>query len=751
MKNIFRKIPSCTLVLLLLVFDGQAQNNLEAGSIAFTSYQSDKDSTNTDYGGATAFTDRFSIVVLNERGLAANTAIYFTDNGWNASTDSFVSGTSEGFIKWVVPAGGVTFGTQIYFISKYIHPVMSWGAYTSEAGTTTAGTVTTESGSNYMELSSGGDQILAFQTGPAAGPAGTYSNDTRRFLTAIHANYEPGNTWYTWDTIPVGGHQSSIPPGLSAGSQTYWLFSYSPLLEVDNGKFKSAAVVDGCQRYLSSIVYEDASWIVQDSAFAPGATADDNSYSLIPKPSFITNPFDVTSCQGMPITFKATLDPSSDLFYPGIPGYLNYQWQQSADAAFTRPTNLADNSLYSGTTSKTLNIVNNGTLGGQYFRLVATNYCGATASTGALNAITPITIPPASTSSTLVNPNNYGYMNNNCEIIARVIPSGSSPVTGYVTCKVWVENPIPTYAGQPFVARHYEIMPANNAAAATGKVTLYFNNAEFAAFNAAPNSLLKLPTAQNDVNKANLRIAKYTGSSNDGSGLPRSYTSGVTILDASNVGASYNASVDRWLLTFDVTGFGGFIVQTSADALPVNLLAFTGRLVNDDAHLHWETTSETNNDYFDIERSLDGQTFTPIGRVAGNNGTTTQTYNWIDAGATRLPSTKLYYRLKIVSTTGEVEHSNIVTLSINTAGSPVVTVTPNPFTSQVNIRLELPAAVRLTLTLSDITGKKLKGESISAQKGNSTISFTGLGRLTQGIYLLAVQYNGQTYTYKLIK
>jgi hypothetical protein len=248
-----------------------------------------------------------------------------------------------------------------------------------------------------------------------------------------------------------------------------------------------------------------------------------------------------------------------------------------------------------------------------------------------------------------------------------------------------------------------------------------------------------------------LRIAKYTGSSNDGSGLPRSYTSGVTILDASNVGASYNASVDRWLLTFDVTGFGGFIVQTSADALPVNLLAFTGRLVNDDAHLHWETTSETNNDYFDIERSFDGQTFTPIGRVAGNNGTTTQTYNWIDAGATRLQSTKLYYRLKIVSTTGEVEHSNIVTLSINTAGSPVVTVTPNPFTSQVNIRLELPAAARLTLTLSDITGKKLKGESISAQKGNSTISFTGLGRLTQGIYLLAVQYNGQTYTYKLIK
>lgn len=125
MKNISRVITSCCFVFLLMAYTGHAQNNLRPGDIAFTSYQSDEDLSNTDSGGTTAFTDRFSIAVLKEGGLAANTVIYFTDNGWDDASNDFISGLSEGFIKWVVPAGGIAPGTQIYFISKYIDPIMS--------------------------------------------------------------------------------------------------------------------------------------------------------------------------------------------------------------------------------------------------------------------------------------------------------------------------------------------------------------------------------------------------------------------------------------------------------------------------------------------------------------------------------------------------------------------------------------------------------------------------------------------------
>jgi hypothetical protein len=54
----------------------------------------------------------------------------------------------------------------------------------------------------------------------------------------------------------------------------------------------------------------------------------------------------------------------------------------------------------------------------------------------------------------------------------------ASTVTGNITSKVWVDNVQPNY-----VARRYEINPAADAAT-TGKVTLYFKQADFDAYNA---------------------------------------------------------------------------------------------------------------------------------------------------------------------------------------------------------------------------------------------------------------------------
>ncbi|MBC6491519.1 M12 family metallo-peptidase [Flavihumibacter stibioxidans] len=61
-----------------------------------------------------------------------------------------------------------------------------------------------------------------------------------------------------------------------------------------------------------------------------------------------------------------------------------------------------------------------------------------------------------------------------CGLLGALLPNGASPVSGVVDAKVWIEPIVPTYAGLPYVARHYEITPAVNAAAATGRVTQYF-------------------------------------------------------------------------------------------------------------------------------------------------------------------------------------------------------------------------------------------------------------------------------------
>jgi hypothetical protein len=104
----------------------------------------------------------------------------------------------------------------------------------------------------------------------------------------------------------------------------------------------------------------------------------------------------------------------------------------------------------------------------------------------------------------------YNYFTNNCQLISRVEKETASTVSGSITSKVWVDNVQPGY-----VSRRFEINPAVNATAATGKVTLYFKQSEFDAYNLT--SSIKLPSSPGDIaNKANLLVEKYEGTSSTG-------------------------------------------------------------------------------------------------------------------------------------------------------------------------------------------------------------------------------------------
>jgi hypothetical protein len=751
MQQFFRIAGSCLAILLLMGIHGYAQNNLAAGDIAFASYQSDKDLSNLDLGGTTRYTDRFSIVVLKSGGLAAGTVIFFTDNGWNATTANFITGLSEGFIKWTVPAGGIAFGTEVYFISSYVDPTTSWAAWLNENGTSTAGTVTTESGTNYMELSSGGDQVLAYQTGPTAGPAAAYNNTTRRFIAAIHANVEPNVTTYAaWDgTSPAGGHQSSVPTGLTSGTNAF-LLSQSTLPvttvgsgEYDDGKYNGTGATACSVTALSTAVNTYANMVLSNTAFAIGATSAHNTFVLNNPVSIGANPVLQSVCYGLTAAYSVNATGS---------GTLSYQWQESTDAAFTSPVTLTNNSVYNNVTTSALSILDNAGLAGRYYRAVVTNTCGPVNSNGATLALNS-TLPTTAASLTqAVNTNNNLYYSSPCTLVSKVMPSGASPVTGNVTSKVWIESSVPTSIGQPYVARHYEITPATNSSTATATVTLYFTQAEFNAFNAAAGSTLDLPTGPGDaIGKANLRVGKFPGTSSNGTGLPATYANGGIVIDPNDANIVWNSTYSRWEVTVDVTGFSGFIIQTALGALPLNLVSFTGRLYNSDVVLQWQTESEVNHDYFEVERSTDGQIFTAAGRIAGTNGTGTQHYSFVDADAAQPGITKLYYRLKMVATNGDVEYSKVVIISVSDAGSPVISVTPNPFSSYVKLTVQMPEAGQLTIRLNDVTGKTLTTQRVNVTKGETTLPVTGVDHLLQGVYILSVQYNGRVYTYKLVK
>jgi len=111
-------------------------------------------------------------------------------------------------------------------------------------------------------------------------------------------------------------------------------------------------------------------------------------------------------------------------------------------------------------------------------------------------------------------------------------------------------------------------------------------------------------------------------------------------------------------------------INCVAGALPINLVSFNGRIVNDNAvYLNWVTASETNNKTFTVERSSDAANWQAIRTIDGAvNSSTTKEYSCTDAG---LFAGMYYYRLKQTDISGLSTYSNIIAAKIITGSKDI--------------------------------------------------------------------------------
>ena len=141
---------------------------------------------------------------------------------------------------------------------------------------------------------------------------------------------------------------------------------------------------------------------------------------------------------------------------------------------------------------------------------------------------------------------------------------------------------------------------------------------------------------------------------------------------------------DRW-------NFGPkFQVVVAEEAVPVELVAFTSTVSENNVTLSWETATETNNMGFEIERSKDSKMeeskdWETIKFIEGF-GTTTeeQTYSFKDEN---LKSGSYHYRLKQIDFNGAFQYSNILEAEIVSASDFILEQNyPNPFNPSTTIR-----------------------------------------------------------------
>ena len=184
--------------------------------------------------------------------------------------------------------------------------------------------------------------------------------------------------------------------------------------------------------------------------------------------------------------------------------------------------------------------------------------------------------------------------------------------------------------------------------------------------------------------------------------------------------------------------------------LPVNFSGISAAQKNTGVQVSWSTASESNNKFFDVERSTDGGvTFSKIATVNTlGNSSNTKNYGLYDPAPVAGVN---YYRVKQVDNDGLFKYSSTVKVSI-VIDKTVVSVLNNPFTSSLSVDfLSKPQSVNVRL--SDITGKVVGTDRWSISSGRSVKTFDKAANLSRGMYILTVlDENGAAiYTTKVVK
>ena len=387
------------------------------------------------------------------------------------------------------------------------------------------------------------------------------------------------------------------------------------------------------------------------------------------------------------------------------------------------------------------------------------NGCGQTVTTAIPVTVNPTTTAVSGTSggaaecATLPIATNLetSYADNSCNPMGTMLADGAyfPPLASLQVCSQ-EDASAQSYNGIPYVPRHYSITP-NFTMPAGGyvEVTLYFTQSDFDAYNAIRGTNPPLPTWQYDYTGiSNLRVTQFHGTGT----TPDTYVGGSGTIDPFDPWIVWDATNSRWSVTFDITGFSGFFVSgTSLVPLPLTLINFSGQATTAGNLLNWQTASEENTSYFEVQRTAAGSsTFEDLGRVAAaGNSSLTRQYNYTDAfsGATH-PTYS--YRLKMVDLDGQYTYSPVVTLG-SMVPSLTVTVSPNPFVQPVSVTVGSPVAGTANVVVLDMSGARLAERSVVLQKGDNALDVSLIAGLPQGVYLLQVTTGTQQQTVRFVK
>ena len=189
--------------------------------------------------------------------------------------------------------------------------------------------------------------------------------------------------------------------------------------------------------------------------------------------------------------------------------------------------------------------------------------------------------------------------------------------------------------------------------------------------------------------------------------------------------------------------------------MPVEFTNFTATLNNNKTvKLNWTTATELHNDFFSIEKSTNGLSFSETGKKKGaGNSDSEKKYEFIDEHPAQGVS---YYRLKQIDYDGKFMYSDIVAVSYEskTDGTCILKVFPNPCPGKCNVILsdcKDNENAEITVEIIDALGNKIQQHLPFRNSDGSFIFYMDEeNALAPGIYILRAVSNKENYNKKVI-
>ncbi len=176
-------------------------------------------------------------------------------------------------------------------------------------------------------------------------------------------------------------------------------------------------------------------------------------------------------------------------------------------------------------------------------------------------------------------------------------------------------------------------------------------------------------------------------------------------------------------------------IQSCNIVLSLELIEFSGENNGLENNLFWSTESEENLNNFIVERSIDNFSFEELATL--NAANTAFDYKYSDKNLS-LHASQYYYRLKIISLSGEFYYSPIIVVYKNNSINTPFNLYPNPSNGgDINLFLSDIKAPTAVVSFINMHGEIVFKQDLQKNKdGNFSAVFNSKQLISKGIYLV---------------